>query len=197
MFTTEMFGRLVAGLIVIGLAFGVWILWPRAEDGPPPTTQVVASSTTSLATTTTTQEEITTTAGPTAAVIETVEQAADLLREFWFGWFEGIYNQDEDRIKDVVASQAQLDAARSAFGNMTFSEEPTVEGVHLTDIEILQTDSSCTAIWATLSVDFRTGSSAGVHVFRISDGNWKSVHTWVNRNDLWEQDCDAQLEPLS
>jgi hypothetical protein len=130
-------------------------------------------------------------------VIETVEQAEDLLRAFWLGWFEGIYNQDEDRIKEVVASQDQLDGARNAFGGMAFEEPPTPAGIYLSEVEILRADDTCTAIWAKLTVEFRDGSSAGVQVFRMRDGDWKSVHTWVHRNDLWEQDCDAQLEPLS
>lgn len=197
MFTSEMFGRLVAGLIVIGLVFGVWIVWPRAEDEPPPTTQVAARSTTSLATTTTTQEETTTTAAATAAVIETVEQAEDLLREFWFGWFEGIYNQDEDRIKEVVASQAQLDAARSAFDEMPFDDAPTSATVELSDVELLRADEECVALWAVLTVSFRDGSAQGVHVFRQTDAGFKFVNLWPLRGDLWDQDCEAQLEPLS
>ncbi len=195
-FNTEMFGRLVAGLIVIGLAFGVWIIWPRADEEPPPTTQV-APTTTSIATTTTTPEETSTTAAPTAAVIETVEQAEDLLRQFWFGWFEGIYLGDEDRIKEVVASQPLLDSARAQFDVMVFVDEPSFGATTVTSTELLVNTPECTAIWSTVSSTFRSGQTEGVHVFRKTEGNWRLVNLWPLKADLWEEDCDSQLESLS
>ncbi|HEY5889240.1 MAG TPA: hypothetical protein VIW94_00880 [Acidimicrobiia bacterium] len=191
-----MFGRLVAGLIVIGLAFGVWIIWPRADEDSPPTTQV-ALSTTSIATTTTTPEETSTTAAPTAAVIETVEQAEDLLRQFWFGWFEGIYLRDEDRIKEVVASQRLLDNAAGQFGTMEFTNAPTESALGFSGTEILRADADCVVIWSSTNVPFRGGETAGAIVFREVERTWLVVSIWANKNDLWEQDCEAQLEPLA
>ncbi|MEX2250445.1 MAG: hypothetical protein WD895_00070, partial [Acidimicrobiia bacterium] len=92
-----MIRRLIAGLVVVGLAIGVWALWPRGEPDPSPTTTVnaVGSSTTSI-------RVASRTTGSTAAqthVVTTVEEAEEILRALWFGWFEGIYNQDEERIK--------------------------------------------------------------------------------------------------
>jgi hypothetical protein len=187
-----MFGRWITGLIVVGLAVGVWVLWPRDDNVATTTTVAEASPTTTSDATTTTSSG--TVGDP--EIIETVEEAEEILRELWFGWFEGIYNQDEDRIKEVVASQSQLDAAIAAFGTMTFDAVPTIEGVHLTEIELLHADLQCTVIWAHLTVDFRVGESESVHVFRITDDGWKTVSSWVNKSDLWESDCDAQLEPL-
>jgi hypothetical protein len=196
-----MFGRWITGLIVVALAVGVWVLWPRDDtNSTTTTTSVQADPTTSAESTTTTTA--TTTTGPVGSsdVIETVEEAEEVLREFWIGWFEGIYNQDEDRIKEVVASQSQLDAAIAAFDVATFTNEPTAAAVLLSDIEILRADSSCTAVWAKLDVSGFRGPGAeteGVHIFRWSEGVWKSVSTWVRKGDLWEGDCEGQLEPLS
>ena len=197
-----MFGRWITGLIVVGLAVGVWALWPRDDPGVTTTTVANTSSTTSSSNPTITTDATTTSSGAEGDpdVIETVEEAEEVLLNLWFGWFEGIYNQDEDRIKEVVASQSQLDAAIAAFGVMTFTAEPTLPGIVLADIEILRADQECTALWATLDVSAFRGpgsTTEGVHIFRRADDKWKSVSTWPLRNDLWEQDCEAQLEPLS
>jgi hypothetical protein len=113
------------------------------------------------------------------------------------GWFEGIYNQDEDRIKEVVASQTQLDSARDAFGTMSFTSAPTFDGVEVSDVEILLADSDCVAVWASLQVTFRDGSTEGVHVFRTAESGFGFVNLWPLRGDLWNQDCETQLEPFS
>jgi hypothetical protein len=194
-----MFGRWITGLIVVGLAVGVWALWPRDDPGATTTTVANTSSTTSTSNPTTTTGVTTTSSGAVGDpdIIETVEEAEEVLRELWFGWFEGIYNQDEDRIKEVVASQSQLDAAIAAFGVMEFTEPPSREGLSFTETEILHGDEECTAVWASLYVPFRSGDTAGVHLMRRFEGSWRLVNLWQLRDDLWQQDCEAQLEPLS
>ena len=109
--------RLIAGLLVVGLAIGVWALWPREEPDPSPTTTVNAVDST---TTTSVADPVTTTTLE-SHVVTTVEEAEVILRELWFGWFEGIYNQDEDRIRDVVGSPTALDNALAQFGVMEFA----------------------------------------------------------------------------
>ena len=194
-----MFGRLVAGLIVVGLAIGVWALWPAGETEATTTTTSSPSTTSSAPTTSTTIDSTTTSAeasGP--QLVTTVEQAEEILRSFWFGWFEGIYNQDEERIKEVVASQKQLEAAIAVFDSMEFLSEPVGTDISLSETEILRADDQCLAIWSSASFAFRgPGSTSGVEVYRWTEGKWKFVNSWSNRNDLWEQDCDAVLEPLS
>lgn len=194
MFTVEMFGRLVAGLVVIVLAFGVWIVWPR---GGLETSSTTSAGNTSTTITPTTTPPTTTTTEPVAEVIETAEQAEDLLRKFWFGWFEGIYNQDEDRIKEVVAGQRLFENAVNQFGSMEFNGPPIASALGFGGTEILRADADCTAIWSITSVPFRDGDTAGAVVFREVEGTWRVASIWANKNDLWEQDCDAQLEPLS
>ena len=198
-----MFGRWITGLIVVALAVGVWVLWPRDTTNPTTTTtSVLAAPTTTTAVPTTTTSDTTTTTGANQdpEIIETVAEAEEVLRNLWFGWFEGIYNQDEDRIKEVVASQSQLDAAVAAFDLATFGAAPTPEGIELFDTEILRTDTECLVVISTIDVsDFRGdgASSRSVEVLRNVDGEWKFVASWAHANDLWGQDCEAQLEPLS
>ncbi len=200
-----MIRRLVAGLIVVGLAIGVWFVWPRDDTEPTPTTLPAAVDSTPGATTvTTTLTTTTTTPGSTTSadshVVTSVEEAEEILRALWFGWFEGIYNQDEDRIKEVVATQSMLDAARGAFESLAFTVPPTIEGVEITSTEVLRSDETCTAVYATLEVSNFTGpesSETSVYILRWLGDRWALATIWINREDLWEQDCDSQLEPLS
>lgn len=194
-----MFGRLVAGLIVVGLAIGVWALWPAGDSGTTTTTAADAAPTTTNSETTSTTDlvESTTTTDPTGAdVITTVAKAEELLRSFWFGWFEGIYDQDQDRIKEVVASQQLLDNARDQFGVMEFSAEPSSDVIEFSSTELLRSDPECVAVWSDVLVPFRGGTTSGVQVLRATEQGWRMVSIWALRGDLWEQDCDSQLEPL-
>ena len=113
--------KAIAGLIVVGLAIGVWLLWPRGESASPVSTTVLA-----VEPTTTRGSDTSTSATPTSTtvvnseshIVETVEEAEEILRELWFGWFEGIYNQDEDRIREVVATEESVEEAKSQFGQV-------------------------------------------------------------------------------
>ncbi len=198
-----MFGRWITGLIVVALAVGVWVLWPRADASTTTTTSASAAPTTSTTQPpTTTLASTTTTTSPSNGpdVIETTAEAEQVLRELWFGWFEGIYNQDEDRIKEVVASQSQLDAAIAQFGVATFVAAPTPEGVELSGTEILRSDSNCLTVISTIDVSEFRGEGArsrSVEVLRQVNAEWRFTASWTHAEDLWEQDCDAQLEPLS
>jgi hypothetical protein len=196
-----MIGRLVAVAGLVALAFGVWALWPRGEPDTTPSTTVVAApnTTTSLpATTSTSTPGSTTTTGASSHVVTTVEEAEEILRDLWFGWFEGIYNQDEDRIKEVVGSQSLLENARTAFGTPS-EQEPRRSDFDISDIEILRADEECLAVWATLDASSYIGSPAtetSVHVLRRPSEGWVFVAFWINKDDLWEADCESQLEPL-
>jgi hypothetical protein len=195
--------RLIAGLIVVGLGVGVWALWPRGNSDTTPTTTptaVVSTTTTTTAVVTSTSVVNTTTTSEGSNVVTTVEEAETILRELWFGWFEGIYNQDEDRIREVVGTQTMLDAARAAFEEIEYESPPLPEQMMLSDTEILRTDESCLAVYSTLDVTAFAGPDAvesSVYVLRQSDGMWKLATVWINREDLWERDCESQLEPLS
>ena len=199
-----MIRRLIAGLIVVGLGVGVWALWPRGDADTTPTTVPTAVGSTTTTTTTTTvvtstSEANTTTTSEDSNVVTTVEEAEAILRELWFGWFEGIYNQDEDRIKEVVGTQAMLDQARASFG-AAFTRVPTDSDINFGSIELLRTDRQCIAVWASIDVSAFRGEgsiSNSLVIIRRDGANWKLATTWTDRNDRWEADCDSQLEPVS
>ena len=199
-----MIRRLAAGLIVVGLAVGIWALWPRDDSDPSPTTTPTALETTATIPRTTTTTSVVTTffvTTSTAAthVVATVEEAEEILRNLWFGWFEGIYNQDEARIREVVGTQAMLEAAREAFG-ASFTEAPTRDGVLLSQSELLRSDEDCLVAWSTIDVSSFRGESSDsqmVTVMRWVDDTWKLATTWALKEDLWDADCESQLSPLS
>lgn len=178
----------VAAVIVIGLAAGVWWLWPREDPTGPSTTGPSADPITT--TTPSPGETTTSTSEPGSHVVETVEEAEAILRDLWFGWFEGIYNQDEDRIREVVATEAQIDAAVAQFGQIAFASEPASHLMVLGDTEILRADRECLSVWAVLDVSALTGAvTEGVHVFRWVQDSWRLVSLWAYQEDLWENDC--------
>jgi hypothetical protein len=190
-----MLRRVIAGLVVVGLAIGIWVLWPRKEPGPSPTTTIhaVNSSTSTKVATRTTGSTV------DSHVVTTVEEAEDILRQLWFGWFEGIYNQDEERIKEVVATQALLDDGKDAFG-ADFVSPPTADAITFSETEILQSDADCLVTWGQMDVSPFRGAGAttqNVVVIRRVEDQWYLATTWVHKGDRWEADCTADLEPLS
>lgn len=187
--------RVIAVLIAVGLAMGVYLAWPR--DGDDSDDGVTLSSTTTTAvtvsTTTTTLAGTTTTTGATSHVVTTVEEAEEILRELWFGWFEGIYNQDEERIREVVVLEEMVAQARESF-DVEFNRAPVPNDISFSEIELLRSDKDCMAVWRVLTLSgFRDGSSSGVEILRWTDRGWQSLVTWRFRSDLWEADCDASL----
>jgi hypothetical protein len=190
--------RVIAALVVVGLAIGVVVLWPRSTSDETPVGEATTTTSTSTSapadTTTTTAATTSTTAGPDDHVVETVEEAEAILRELWFGWFEGIYNEDEDRIREVVATEHQIDLARDQFGVMEFDRRPGPSDISYSDTEILRSSDTCTAVWTTATFSgFTEGSSTDVHILRWANG-WRFFSLWAFPEDLWEADCEAQLE---
>jgi hypothetical protein len=197
-----MLRRLIAGLVVAGLAIGVWLLWPEGDVAVSTATTAFAAPTTVPATpTSSTPPAITSDLSTTSTiedshVVETVEEAEAILRELWFGWFEGIYNQDEDRIREVVATEEQLTEGTSLFGVLDFISPPTEEAIEIREVEILRSDRECLAVWVEADASgFRGEGSSGaaVYVLRRADDRWGFASSWRHRTDLWEADCEARL----
>lgn len=192
--------RVIAALVVVGLAIGVFLLWPRSEPNGTDDTVAAATTTTSTSiaeTTTTTDAPVTsTTADDGSHVVETVEEAEEILRELWFGWFEGIYNEDEERIREVVVLEETVETARESFGEMEFSQAPQVELIRVENVEILRSDEGCLALWADLDVSsFRPDAvgTSGVYVVRNTGRDWALLTVWSSSDDLWEEDCESEL----
>jgi len=190
--------KAIAGLIVVGLAIGVWLLWPRGESASPVSTTVLA-----VEPTTTRGSDTSTSATPTSTtvvnseshVVKTVEEAEEILRELWFGWFEGIYNQDEDRIREVVATEEFLNAGIEAFEAFEFTSPPTREAISFDDSELLEATAECIAIWTTGTVEFLGSNreNTGVDVLRRTNNTWQILSTWLYKDDLWQADCESRL----
>lgn len=196
--------RTIPVLVVVGLAVVVALLLINRDGDAPSDTLADATTTTTSVVTTTVPGPTTTTTGTstTAAneveVVETVEEAEAILRELWFGWFEGIYNEDEDRIREVVVLEETVEQARESFGVMDFSTRPEQSALVLSETELLRSDSECIAIWAHMDVEaFRPDAvgTAGVNILRKVAGTWKLLSVWPNRGDLWEADCESVLSP--
>jgi hypothetical protein len=187
--------RVIAALIVVGLAVGVVLLWPRSTADDPPGAE--ASTTITTALTTTTALGTTTSTNDDSHVVETVEEAEEILRELWFGWFEGIYNQDEERIREVVATEHQYQLGVSQFGEMEFTRKPQMNDIAYSQTEILEATSECTVVSTTAMFSgFRNGTSTDVHVLRWRQG-WKFFSLWSDPDELWEADCEAVLGSFS
>lgn len=187
----------IAGLIAVGLAIGIWLLWPTEEPtGGSATTVAAASSTSSSQTASspgTTASDPTTSTVVASHVVETVEEAEEILRELWFGWFEGIYNQDVDRIREVVATEGQVATAQSSFG-VEFGRAPQGSDISFSGTEILRSDDECLAIATSMTLSgFRSGTSVGLSVLRWRDSGWVRLSVWASPFDLWEADCDSSL----
>jgi hypothetical protein len=185
--------RVIAALIVAGLAIGVFLLWPRAEPDDPSDTLAIPSTTSSISDPTTTTDAGTTTSVDGTQVVETVEEAEAILRELWFGWFQGIYNQDEDRIREVVATTHQLQLATEQFGQMEFERAPLPTDLSYSNSEILHATDQCTVIHTRLTLTgFQDAETTDVYVLRWNDG-WRFFSLWAFPDDLWESDCEAEL----
>ena len=119
-----------------------------------------------------------------------------LLEELYFGWFEAIYHNDEDRVREVIATAVYLDAFHEAAESMELPRAPTRSDVRITDLEILRDDQSCLVIFSTLDLTDWRGPEAtveGVNVLLRHDGKFKLGTAWTNRSDLWHTDC--MIEP--
>ncbi|HSM45468.1 MAG TPA: hypothetical protein VK969_10670 [Acidimicrobiia bacterium] len=189
---------MIAALVVIGLAVGVVLAWPTGIEDPPDTL-ADATTTTSTSvppdpTTTSEANNITTMVDDeTSHVVETVDEAEEILRELWFGWFEGIYNEDEDRIREVVILEETVDQAKKTFGT-EFERAPELEDISFNGTEILRSDAQCLVLETELvTTGFSEGSSRAVEIMRWTADGWKSLSTWTDRGDLWEADCESSL----
>ena len=111
-------------------------------------------------------------------MVTSVEEAEEILRELWFGWFEGIYNQNEDRIREVVVLEETVETAKESFG-VEFLAAPRADDLAFGETEILRSDEECLAVWTVLQVSgFRVGESGGV---RDSSMDWRRLE---NADDL-------------
>ena len=194
--------KVIPALVILGLALGAWLLWPRDADvltTTVPEAGATSSTTSTQATSTTSTDDPTTSTDGDSHVVETVAEAEEILRQLWFGWFEGIYNEDVERIREVVGTDAFLDAGLAAMGTIAFIEPPTKDGLTFSEIEILTSNADCLVVWTVTTPGFLNTSEprSGVEVLRWVEDGWRFASAWKLREDLWQADCDAELPPLS
>ncbi len=184
----------IAALVVVALIAGILAFWPRDSDveaSATTTSTTLPVTTTSRPTTTSVEAASTVTTGD-GHVVTSVEEAEEILRDLWFGWFEGIYLEDEDRIREVVILEETVATARESFG--TIENPPSAAEIEFSDVEILESNRDCLAVWTSMTLSgFRTGETQGVNVLRWHNDDWAILSVWKNRDDLWIDDCDALL----
>ena len=179
------------GLAAVVIAALAAVAWAALQPNTPPattTTTTTATTTTATTSTTTTLPDTTTTVDPQARLRE-VEA---ILTDLYYRWFDAIYRNDEEAVREAVATINNLEDFRRAMSTMEFLKEPTAEGVVVTQVEILLDEPTCLVVFSTLDVQAFRGEGAitsGVDVLLPVKGSWKLGTTWERKTDLWQQDC--------
>jgi len=158
----------------------------------PPEQAVVAMAPT---TATTTVPSTTTTTPPatTTTVVDRESEIAEMLRDFYFGWFDGIYRQDTDTLDRIAGSDAVFERGVAAFGEVAFTAAPRREAVGVDVKTVLLDRPDCLVVSA--DIDFRSFVATdevmpAVDVFfRVGDG-WGRAVSYLYEQELWLVACD-------
>src|SRR5690606_29302783 len=114
--------------VIAALAVAIWAAVAQGGDETPSTTTTLPPSTTSAPPTTistTTVAPTSTTTTPTTTPAETTATTVDaearaeevrlILQDLYFRWFTAIYNEDENTVLEVIATQRYLEDFRRAI----------------------------------------------------------------------------------
>lgn len=178
----------VALVIVAALAaFTLLALRPpeQAVVALPPAevVQTIPTTTTTAAATTTT----------TTAPVDRNAEIEEILRDFYYGWFDGLYRHDVDTIDRIAGSDAVLEQGIRGFGRLEFTEVPTRDAVGVDVKNVLLDRADCLVVSA--DIDFRSFVAtdevmAAVDVyFRVGDG-WGRAISYKYEQELWLVACD-------
>lgn len=193
--------------VIVALVIAIWVAVSSGDDEPAPTTlETTTTSATTLTTTTTTTPPATTatTSGSTTTPTETtvdeearIEEVRLILEDLYFRWFDAIYRNDEEAVREAIATERYLTDFRNAVDSLDIPRQPEREDVAVSGVEILRDSESCLVTYAT--VDARQllgdeGEGSRVNVLLYSEGRWKLATVWTNKTDLWQQDCEIQPE---
>ncbi|CAN5878210.1 hypothetical protein BH23ACT5_BH23ACT5_14090 [soil metagenome] len=196
----------LAAAVVIALAVTVWAA-VSPDDQPVPTTfappsTVPPTSTTTTPTTptvptTTTDTPVTATVVPdtTFDADARTEEVRLILEDLWFRWFDAIYHDDEEAVREVVSTQRGLDDFAQAVAQMDLPRKPQRGDVRVQAVEVLRDDDDCLVVFHDLDLTEWRGpdsQSSLVDVLFPYESGWRFATTWQNRNDLWEADCEAE-----
>lgn len=175
----------VALVIVVGLA----ALTVAALQ--PPERVVLAMP----ATTTSTTVATTTTAPPstTTTVIDREAQITEIVGDFYFAWFDGVYREDAEEIDRIAGSESVLEQGLRAFGRLAFTGPPSRDAVGVELRNVLLDRPDCLVVSAGIDVrtfiDTDEVMDAVDVFFRVGD-RWGRAESFLYEQELWQVTCD-------
>src|SRR5690554_310862 len=150
--------------VIAALAVAIWAAVAQGGDETPSTTTTLPPSTTSappttISTTTVAPTSTTTTPttpGETTATTVDAEARAEevrlILQDLYFRWFDAIYRNDEEAVREIAATQNNLEDFHRAVEQLRFPRAPTPDDIRVSDVEILRWDESCLVVYSVLDV---------------------------------------------
>lgn len=135
------------------------------------------------------------TSAPTTSTTapDRVSQVEDIMRDLYFGWFDGLYRKDMDTIDAVAGTEAVLGWAERAFDTVRFRQPPTRDAIGIEVKRILLDRPDCLVVSADVDyraiVDTDTISTTVDVYFRVGDG-WGFATKYKYERELWLVDCD-------
>lgn len=194
--------------VIAALAVAIWAAVAQGGDETPSTTTTLPPSTTSAPPTTistTTVAPTSTTTTPTTTPAETTATTVDaearaeevrlILQDLYYGWFTAIYNEDENTVLEVIATQRYLEDFRRAITTLEYPRAPEKDEIVVTELEILRDTEECLVTYSTIDVTSWLGDDAivtGVDVLLPVDGEWRFGTAWIYKEDLWQRDCEIE-----
>lgn len=174
--------------LVIVAALAAFTISALRPDPPA----VVAAPVTTLAVSTTVlaAEPVTST---TTTVVDRTAEIEEIVRTYYFGWFDGLYRGDISAIDRVAGTEAVVEQGRKAMGKLAFTAAPTRESIGVDIKKVLLDRADCLVISA--DIDFRSFTEVdrvmpAVDVyFRVGDG-WGRAVSYLYERELWQVDCD-------
>lgn len=196
--------------VVVALAVTFWAALSRGDEPTPttlaspstvPPTSNTTTPTTTPVPTTTTDTPATSTVAPNTTLDEDArtEEVRLILEDLYFRWFDAIYHDDEEAVRQVVSTERGLDDFAQAVAQMELPREPRREDVRVDTVEVLRDDDDCLVVFHDLDLTEWRGPdsrSSLVDVLFPYESGWRFATSWQNRNDLWEADCDADRSQL-
>lgn len=195
--------------VIAALVIAIWAaVSAGGDETDPPATSTTRETTTTGARSPTTEENSSTTSEPSTTVTTeptstTVDSEARneevrlILQDLYYRWFDAIYRNDEDAVRQVIATGVYLNAFRDSVENMELPRAPQYDDIVIRDLELLRDTRRCLVTFATIDLTSWRGQDAltsGVNVLLPVNGGWRFATSWTNKSDLWEADCDIQPE---
>lgn len=194
--------------VIAALAVAVWAALSSGDEEPPATTTAstaTPATVTTLPSTTTTAPTSTVTTlattSSTAAPDTTVSPEARLeevrliLEDLYYRWFDAIYRNDEEAVREVIATEDRLEAFQEMAANHSYPSAPDPAQIRTKDVEILEDSPDCLVVHSTLDLTEWLGegmTSSGVDVLWPHTDGWRRATLWAHPQDLWRTDCEAE-----